>query len=68
MVDHGIHVVHSDINDRVKLSRLDTGENVREFHLKSGGLGALNHTFYEKDIILFFELPGNEYVDLFESL
>ena len=64
MLADGVHVVYSDIDGRFKLRRIDTGEVVWEFHLKSGSLGGLDYTFYEEDIILMFGVPGGEYVEI----
>lgn len=38
VLNDGVHVMHSDRNNRVKLRRLDTGEIVWEYHLKSEAL------------------------------
>jgi len=62
VLNDGVHVMHSDIDDRVKLRRVDTGEVVWESHLKSGALGCLDYGFYEEDVILIFDVPDNKYV------
>ncbi len=62
VLDDGVHVMHSDIDDRVKLRRVDTGEVVWESHLKSGALGCLDYGFYEDDVILIFDVPDSKYV------
>jgi len=68
MLNDGVHVMHSDIYNKVKLRRIDTGEVVWGFHLKSGALGRLDYAFYEEDIILIFDLPANKYVEVIQSL
>ena len=62
MLDDGTHVMHSDIDERVKLRRLDTGEIVWESHLNAGGLGCLDYAFYRDDIILIFDVRVHQYV------
>ena len=62
VLNDGVHVMHSDIDERVKLRRIDTGEIVWESHLKSGALGCLDYGFYEDDVILIFDVPDSEYV------
>lgn len=62
VLNDGVHVMHSDIDDRVKLRRVDTGEVVWESHLKSGALGCLDYGFYKDDVILIFDVPDSKYV------
>lgn len=60
LLNDGVHVLHSDIDNGVKLRRLDTGEIVWEFHSKSRGLGppgCLDYTLYEEDINIIFDFP-----------
>lgn len=68
VLNDGVHVMHSDIDDRVKLRRVDTGEIVWESHLKSGALGCLDYGFYEDDVILIFDVPESEYVGMIGTL
>ena len=62
MLDDGKHVMNSDVDERVKLRRLDTGEVVWQSHLKAGALGCLDYALYEGDIILIFDVPVNRCV------
>lgn len=62
VLSDGVHVMNSDIDDRVKLRRVDTGEVVWESHLKSGALGCLDYGFYEEEVILIFDVPDSKYV------
>jgi len=57
MLDDGKHVMNSDVDERVKLRRLDTGEVVWQSHLKAGALGCLDYALYKGDIILIFDVP-----------
>ena len=68
LLDDGVHVVHADIDNWLKLRRLDTGEVVWEFHLGPHALRGLDCTFHEGDIILAFDVPGNGYVEAARSL
>ena len=57
MLDDGKHVMNSDVDERVKLRRLDTGEVVWQSRLKAGALGCLDYALYKGDIILIFDVP-----------
>jgi hypothetical protein len=60
MLDDGKHVMNSDVDEMVKLRRLDTGEVVWQWHLKAGALGCLDYALYKGDIILIFDVPVNQ--------
>lgn len=62
VLDDGKHVMNSDVDERVKLRRLDTGEVVWQSHLKAGALGCLDSALYKEDIILIFDVPVNRCV------
>ena len=64
VLNDGVHVIHSDMDNRVQLRRVDTGEIVWESHLKSGALGCLDYGFYEDDVILIFDVPESKYVGI----
>jgi len=68
VLNDGVHAMHSDIDDRVKLRRVDTGEVVWESHLKSGALGCLEYGFYEEDLILILDVPDSKCVGLILDL
>lgn len=59
ILDDGKHVMNSDVDERVKLRRIDTGDVVWQSHLEAGALGCLDYALYKEDIILIFDAPVN---------
>jgi hypothetical protein len=63
MLNDGVHVMHSDVDQRVKLRHLDTGEVVWESPLRSQSLCHPGYEFYGEDIIFIFYDIGTLYVE-----
>ena len=57
VLDNGKHVMNFDVDGRVKLRRLDTGQVVWKSHLKAGAFGCPDYALYKGDIILIFDVP-----------
>lgn len=54
--------MNSDVDEWVKLRRLDTGEVVWQPHLKAGALGCLDYALYKGYIIIIFDVAVNRCV------
>ena len=62
LIDDGIHVVHFDREDKLKLRRIDTGEVVWQLPSKHDErLRGLSCTTHEGDIILMFQRTIDSY-------
>jgi len=64
MLDDGIHVMVSDVDDHITLRRLDTGQVVWEFYLDIASICCLDYTLYEGDIVVIYNVYSDEYVCL----
>jgi hypothetical protein len=67
MLDDGIHVIIFDLDDHIKLRRLDTGEVVWESYLDIASIHSLDYTLFEGDIIIILNVYCDEYVCLSHS-
>jgi len=67
MLDDGIHVMVSDVDDHIKLRRLDTGQVVWKSYLDISSICCLDYTLYEGDIIVIYNVYSDEYVCLSNS-
>ena len=54
MLDDGIHVMVSDVDDHVQLRRLDTGEVVWKSHLDITSICCHDYILYEGDITVIY--------------